>query len=397
MTADRSQGRRELYRDREQSYVKHVILRKYLERFAYIIGSWADSITYVDGFSGPWQARSEDLSDTSFAIAIQELRKARQHLLETRNKQVSLRCFFVEADNSAFERLRTFRQPIEDVEIQIANSEFETAIPDICSFIKQPTGKKFAFILVDPKGWDGFSMTAMSKLLELPYVEVLVNFMTSFIKRFLESPDGLTQQQLEALFGNGTFRKVIEGLSGLEREYAAVEAYASNLAQAGSFGYVCKAMVLNPEIDKTHYHLIYATRDPKGVEVFKQAEFKAMKEMNLIRAEVDQRKREQKTQQTELFDAPGAAGWGHYSELRAFFLNKARTEAWDQINRKREIVYDRLWANAMGFPVVWESDLKDWLSRWRKAGKIEVANLKPSERVPKRAVNHRVKLLEKDR
>lgn len=35
------------------------------------------------------------------------------------------------------------------------------------------------------------------------------------------------------------------------------------------FGYECKALVLNPEIDKTHYHLIYATRDPTGVEVFK--------------------------------------------------------------------------------------------------------------------------------
>jgi three-Cys-motif partner protein len=392
MTADRSQGRRELYRDRGQSYVKHVVLRKYLERFAYIIGSWADSITYVDGFSGPWQARSEDFRDTSFAIAIEELRKARQHLWQTRNRRVSLRCFFVETDSTAFEQLKGYCEPIKDVEIQIANSEFEAAISEICRFIKQPTGKKFAFILVDPKGWDGFSMTAMSSLLELPRVEVLVNFMTSFIKRFLESPDALTQHQLEALFGDGSFRKVIEGLSGLDREYAAVEAYASNLAQAGSFQYVCKAIVLNPEIDKTHYHLIYATRDPTGVEVFKQAEFKAMKEMNLIRAEVDQRKREQKTQQTELFDPTTVAGWGHYSELREFFVNKARAEVWDQIRSKKDVVYDRLWANAMRFPVVWDSDLKDWLSQWRKEGRIEVANLKPPERVPKLGANHRIKL-----
>src|ERR1700730_14279471 len=142
MTADRSQDRRELYRDREQSYVKHLILRIYLERFAHIIGSWADCITYVDGFSGPWQARSEDLSDTSFAIAIEELRRARQHLLDTQNKHVSLRCFFVESENSAFKQLRAFSESIHDIEIRIANSEFETAIPQICSFIKQPSGKK---------------------------------------------------------------------------------------------------------------------------------------------------------------------------------------------------------------------------------------------------------------
>ena len=185
---------------------------------------------------------------------------------------------------------------------------------------------------------------------------------------------------------------MIEGLTGLDREYAAVEAYASNLAQAGKFGYECKALVLNPEIDKKHYHLIYATRDPTGVEVFKQAEFKAMKEMNIVRAEVDQRKREERTQQAELFDAPSVAGWGHYAELREFFLDKARLEAWGQISRRTQIVYNNLWANAMRFPVVWESDLNGWLSQWRNAGKIEVTNLKPSERVPKLAANHRIRL-----
>ena len=201
MSADRSQGRRELYRDREQSYVKHVVLRKYLERFAYIIGSWADSITYVDGFSGPWQARSQDFRDTSFAIAIEELRKAQQHLWQTRKKRTSLRCFFVETDNKAFEQLKGYCEPIKDVEIQIANSEFEAAISEICCFIKQPTGKKFAFILVDPKGWDGFSMTTMSSLLELPRVEVLVNFMTALLSDFwshlMHSPNISSKRFLE--------------------------------------------------------------------------------------------------------------------------------------------------------------------------------------------------------
>lgn len=41
-----------LYEGREQTLVKHLILGKYLERFAIIIGfNWA-SITYVDCFSG---------------------------------------------------------------------------------------------------------------------------------------------------------------------------------------------------------------------------------------------------------------------------------------------------------------------------------------------------------
>ena len=71
-----------LYRGREQTLVKHFILRKYLERFARIVGTFADSITYVDCFSGPWNVRSEELKDSSFAIALEELRKAQATLSE---------------------------------------------------------------------------------------------------------------------------------------------------------------------------------------------------------------------------------------------------------------------------------------------------------------------------
>jgi three-Cys-motif partner protein len=390
MNSHRSEYRRELYQDREQSYVKHVILRTYLERFAHIIGSWADSITYVDCFSGPWQTKSEEFIDTSFGIAIDELRKARQHLLESKRKQVALRCFFVESDKKSFERLDAFRKKINDIEIRLAHSKFETAIPQVQSFIQEPRGKKFAFILVDPKGWDGFSMSAMAELLRLPFVEVLVNFMTSFIKRFLESPNDLTQSQLESLFGDGRFRTVIEGLSALEREYAAVNAYTKNLARVGDFGYVCNALVLNPEIDKTHYHLVYATRNPTGVEVFKKAEFKAMKEMNLARAELSQRKREQKTGQKELFDSISLHPSGHYDELREFFTKKARAEVWKLVFGRSEVLYDALWERAMQFPVVWDSDLKDWLSEWKRDGKIEMAGLKQKERVPKLRSGHRI-------
>jgi three-Cys-motif partner protein len=70
----------QFYDGREQTLVKHSVLKRYLQRFAYIIGSSWNSITYVDCFSGPWNERSSTFSDTSFAIAIEQLRTARQQL-----------------------------------------------------------------------------------------------------------------------------------------------------------------------------------------------------------------------------------------------------------------------------------------------------------------------------
>jgi hypothetical protein len=51
----------DLYIGREQTLVKHIILKHYLERFAIIVGWHWDTLTYVDCFSGPWNVQSDDL------------------------------------------------------------------------------------------------------------------------------------------------------------------------------------------------------------------------------------------------------------------------------------------------------------------------------------------------
>ena len=65
------------YVGREQTFVKHYLLKHYFELFTHIVGSRWNSITYIDGFSGPWKTQDSDYKDTSFAIAIQELRNAK--------------------------------------------------------------------------------------------------------------------------------------------------------------------------------------------------------------------------------------------------------------------------------------------------------------------------------
>ena len=115
-----------------------------------------------------------------------------------------------------------------------------------------------------------------------------------------------------------------------------------------------------------------------------------MREMNLARAEVSQRKREEKTRQKDLFDATTLPPTGHYDELREFFTKKARAEVWKLLFSRCEVLYDALWERAMQFPIVWDSDLKDWLAEWKRAGRIELPDLEQRERVPKLRSGHRI-------
>jgi len=69
----------DLYFGREQTKAKHFILKRYLQALAFKILRFYD-ITYVDGFSGPWETRTEDFVDSSFMIAISVLNDAQQKI-----------------------------------------------------------------------------------------------------------------------------------------------------------------------------------------------------------------------------------------------------------------------------------------------------------------------------
>ncbi len=53
----------EFYEGREQTFVKHLFLERYLEQVAFHVLWFRDDFVYVDGFSGPW--RSEDCAPSA--------------------------------------------------------------------------------------------------------------------------------------------------------------------------------------------------------------------------------------------------------------------------------------------------------------------------------------------
>ena len=176
----------DLYAGREQTLVKHLILRKYIERFAHIIGSHWSSITYVDCFSGPWNVRSDNLEDSSFSIALEELRKARG-TYHSKGRKISLRCFFLEKERIPYQKLKQFADQITDVEVMTRNRELEYAVDDILRFVRKGGSQTFPFIFIDPTGWSGIAMEVIKPLLSLNPGEALINFITTHVKRFIES------------------------------------------------------------------------------------------------------------------------------------------------------------------------------------------------------------------
>ena len=378
-----------LYKGREQTAIKHEIFGKYLLRFACIVGGQWESITYVDCFSGPWKEKAADYSDTSFGIAIEHLKSARDAVYKTKDKKLKLRCFFVEKEADAYERLERHaaqhRGP--DLDIVTFKGEFENAIPDIIKYVHAGGPHTFPFFFIDPTGWTGFAMDRLLPIFALPRVELMINFMTAFVSRFCKTDDSFAD-----LFGFDVRPRLAE-LKGIDRDDAAVAAYMDTLRTRGKFDHVVPAIVLKPGEDKTHFHLIYATRHRKGLEVFKEAEKSAVGVMNKLRAEVKVERAE--GPQELLFPAVDIdpSTMSHVESLRNRYKSQARERVRLLLLKKTEVPYDDAWAETVQWtPLTWESDLKDWIKAWQSSGQLEIPTLQPKKKVPTLNDGHRLRL-----
>ena len=384
---------RKHYEGREQAWVKHCVLRNYLEQLAFKVGQFrrGTTLNYIDCFSGPWDAVGEGWKDSSPYIATAELEKARG-ILSGLAKPVTLnvRAMFVEREPAAFARLEELCRGLEDIEVAAHHGSFEDLVGEAVRFAQGGTNP-FAFVFIDPTGWTGYGLERITPLLRVDPSEVLINFMTKDIIRFIDDEDSTAVASFVDLFGDARYREAWRGLEGLEREEAIVSTYGARIREAGGFRHVVSAVVLNPEKDRTHYHLVYATRSDVGLITFREIESKAMREQQRMRAD---RKRSKAAPGQELLFEPTELDrclQDHVVRLGARYRGQAGQRMEDRIRRDGTVEYDHLLLDALRSPMMAERDVKAWIKEQLEARRLQILGLdSPRKSVPRFGHGHRV-------
>lgn len=370
-----------LYEGREQTYVKHFFLENYLERVAYNILSFSNEFVYVDGFSGPWKSANEAFQDTSFKIAVDRLRSIQDGFSE-QGKTISMRCLFIEKNPTAFNELKNAVKDIDDIKIKLINGSFEDHIGDVCTFI----GQSFSLVFIDPTGWQGYPLEKLRPLLRLRG-EVLINFMSDFINRFIEHPDNTIAQTFDALFGGNWFEEWKQlNDQGMSREAAAIEVYTRRLKEAGNFAHVTFTRIMKPQSARTYFYLIYATRHRKGLQEFRAVEKKAVDQQELVRNAAQSRVKIEKTGQFSLLDDEtlNAATANAYAAEKAAQIDFAYTQITEILSKNpKGIQFGQIMYPLLERPLIWESDVKRMILELRSDGKIQIEGMTPRQRVPK--------------
>ena len=255
------------YIGREQAYVKHTILKTYLQRLFMIVGQGKESvINYVDCFSGPWKEGDERLIDTSIGVSLEQMAKCQQSLKDSFGRETKFRALYIEKDPIAFAKLKKFlsQQPYPGIEVECLNGDYTELLGDIVSWC----GGHFTFFFVDPTGWQNVvGAKTMLPLLKLEKAEFLINLMYDFINRFI-GHEKHTDDMIE-LFGDVP---VFEDEKPEARREILLALYRGNLGKyyQGRTAYVS---IEKPGKSRVHYCLVYLTPHARGIDVFKtQAE-----------------------------------------------------------------------------------------------------------------------------
>jgi len=365
------------YRDREQTYFKHLVLKHYLRSWSQKLSSisqrgHAVRLWYVDCFAGPWESRAQDRGDTSVAIGLRALEEA----LETRAEsagRVEAGAIFVEADPTAARALRAYVDGASKARVvpHVLDGRFEDRVADIASLI----GADAAFVFVDPTGWKGAEMPNIAPLVNRPFRDVMVNVMFHHINRWKYDPREFLRSQMREFFGLGD-----SDLPPDLDEEGLMALYRGQLAQWGRLRHVADLAVPHPTIDRTFFRLVVGGHHPEVLRLFRAIEEKVVgRDAGAVREKIKSRARVERTGQSEL-DLGVPAMDVRYQRMRDRDIADAIRVVRDRITAEGPLRFGAIWPDVLADHHLTHKSLADAVHAQVKAGSLSVSGMGEKER-----------------
>lgn len=253
---------------------KHEILRRYLDAWFPILGSWQGRVVYLDAFAGPGTYKGGEpgspivaleallshpalpkLDGCEFVFTFLEPRKDRFKVLQEKVAELQNR-------HSPFPK---------NIRVSVLQQTFDEGAAEILSELERQKAElapTFAFI--DPFGFKDTPLELICRLLSFPRCEVLFTFMFDHINRFLEQDS--VAGHIEGLFGTTGFQDAASKQRD-ERKGFLRDLFRKQLKEECGFDYVTSFEMVNKQ-GHSIYFLFYGTRNIKGIEVMKSALWK---------------------------------------------------------------------------------------------------------------------------
>jgi len=260
---------------KKHTIVKHQLLKEYLHPWSVILGKY-HNINIFDCFAG--RGRYTNSKEGSPLIIIKTIVKIRQVLNVSLKK---IRCIFIEKNKNNYRNLvneikierNTHLEKYNGwLEIYTYHGECEDIIYKILDKIGEPLDPSFFFI--DPNGFSGYPFEMIKKILSIPRTEVFLTLMTSFLLRFGEYIEKVSNKKtIERQFGTLNISKMLINYSNLSKDRAYLEIYRKILHE-NNVRFTFPFQINDDEKRQIKYFLLHCANHIKGAELMKEIMFK---------------------------------------------------------------------------------------------------------------------------
>jgi hypothetical protein len=215
--------------------------------------------------------------------------------------------------------------------------------------------------------------------------------MFDFINRAVNIGDANIGIGLNELIPHGDWRnKIAEAerqgggnLTPDARKTVLVGAFTESLAKLGNYQFVAETTILRPLTKRPLYCLCYATRHPRGIEVFRDCQIKALQEQSATRAAVKLQHAAKTSGQAELFESLHDMG---PDELNAFLESERRQAERSLLELTPQkpvaIRFDALWPQVLARHVIRRPQVNKLAVKLRNTHALEFPDWEKGKRVP---------------
>ena len=213
---------------------------------------------YIDLFSGPGKDVVEGTTN--------EIDGSPLLALKTRSPFTDV--YLNDIDPIATSALRARAPANSQMALTIRHLDCNTAARDAIGALQLDKAGTIGLAVVDPTGFQ-IQFDSLKALTVGRPIDLIVTLMTGYLKRFIASPD--LERRLDPFFGSPRWRSLVDLKSAGQRVTFRhlLDFYEQQLRDIGYAHVDDDIRILNSN-EATIYHLIFASKHPRGAEFFKK-------------------------------------------------------------------------------------------------------------------------------
>ena len=363
------------YEGREQTFIKHQFLTRYLQAAAYkTLQGRSPVFNFVDAFAGPWRVEDDDnYSDASFDQALRTLDAVRSDLADRGVTGLRVRFCFCEKRPDAAGQLQSYARRQTDFEIHVFPGAFEDNLNAISNVLTDG----FTFTFIDPTGWDIRNEKVFQFLLDQDG-EFLLNFMSDHINR--HSGYDAVAASFGRLLADPDWAEEFSALpKDLSNELKVLRLLKRRMKEARVAKYLPDFSIMLPRQERVKMRLVLGTHVPQGLELFRDVQAKVEEQEMEIRHSI----REGESAQVSLFSAADHVEFEQ--QRKGVGCERYRRLAEERIlavlEDRQEVKYSALRPHIMEFVPMRKPQVNSLLGKMKKESKVAF-DLPKGKRVP---------------